>query len=351
MSTVGLKTKRVAGTLVGLFLMAGCATPKPVEVIWPLPPEEPKIKYVRSIYSSADVERKSFFKEIASWIVGEKRSAGLSKPYAIHVGSDGRIFVTDSAYPAVLIFDPKNEKFTLIGLEGPGVLTKPVGMTTDSAGRIYVTDTVQDRAVVYDHDGNFLLAMGEKGRFEQPVGIAVNEALNRVYVVDTRKHKISVFDSREGKFLFESGSRGAEDGQFNWPTNVVIDKEGNLYVMDTFNFRVQILNADGKFISKFGQIGTGLGRFSKPKGIAIDTEGHIYVVDAAFNNIQIFDKEGQLLLFFGGFGNRPGQLWLPAGIYIDDQDQIYVADQYNHRINIYQFLSDNYKARQAAAKR
>ena len=337
--------------LAFILFLTGCATRKPAEVMWPLPPDEPRIKFVKSISSAEDVEKKSILKSAANLISGTSGSGlRLAKPYAVHVDRDGRIFVTDSAWASILMFDVKNDKFTLIGTEGPGVLAKPMGVTTDSTGRIFATDTVQNRAVAYDHDGNFLFAMGERGRFEQPVGIAVNDALNRVYIVDTKKHKIMVFDSRDGKFLQEIGDRGIEDGKFNWPTNLVLDKEGKLYVMDTFNFRVQILDPDGKFISKFGSIGSGLGQFAKPKGIGIDSEGHVYVTDAAFNNVQVFDAQGLLLMFFAGFGNKPGDLWLPAGLAVDQDDQIYVADQYNHRVNVYQYLSEKYKARQAAKK-
>jgi len=343
------KVKRFIPIVALIGAMTACATPKPAEIIWPLPPDPPRIKFVKSISNSTDVERKGFWSSISEWITGARSGARLSKPYAVHVDREGRLFVTDSAWPAVLIFDIPKQSFSVIGLEGPGILAKPMGVTTDASGRIYVTDTLENRAVVYDHDGNFLLGIGEKGRFDQPVGIAVNDALNRVYIVDTRKHKVSVFDSKDGKFLFEFGQRGVEDGQFNWPTNIAIETDGKLFIMDTFNFRVQVFDPEGKFLSKFGSIGTGLGQFAKPKGIALDSEGHVYVVDAAFNNIQIFDQQGQLLLFFGGFGNRPGQLWLPAGMYIDHNDQIYVADQYNHRIEIYQYLSDKYKAGQAAA--
>ena len=331
-----------------LLAVFGCAAIKPADLVWPLPPEKPRIKFLESIQTTNDIERPSIWKRLSRLITGKRTVARLAKPYAVHMDRRGRLLVTDSAYPALLIFDMKNHKFSLIGLEGPGVLAKPMGVTTDSTGRIYVTDTVQNRAVVYDADGNFLMAMGRRGRFIQPVGIAVNEALNRVYIVDTKKHNISVFDREEGKFLFEIGRRGVEDGEFNWPTNIAIDKKGRLYVMDTFNFRVQVLNADGKFQKKLGGLGTALGHFAKPKGIGIDSEGNIYVADAAFSNVQIFNQEGQLLLFFGGFGNKPGQLWLPAGMYIDHEDKIYVADQYNHRINIYQFLGKKYQADQMA---
>jgi DNA-binding beta-propeller fold protein YncE len=325
--------------ILALCLVAGCATArKTPEIVWPLPPETPRIKYLKSISAVEDIQKKSIFTRMKEAVIGKDPTARLGKPYAVHA-RDGRIYVADSAWRKVLIFDTEKPDFFILGLEGPGMLSKPQGVTADSQGRIYVTDTLQKRAVVYDREGNFLLAMGEAGRFDRPVGIAVHEPLKRIYIVDTLKHNVSAFDT-EGKFLFEFGGRGTEDGKLNFPTNISIDKEGKIYIMDTMNFRVQIFDQDGKLLNKFGSIGTGFGQFSKPKGIGVDSEGNIYVSDAAFNNIQIFNPQGQLLLFFGGFGDRPWQLWLPAGLYIDEDDQIYVADQYNRKINIYKYLPE-----------
>jgi len=68
-------------------------------------------------------------------------------------------------------------------------------------------------------------------------------------------------------------------------------KEGNVYVTDTLNNRVEIFDADGKFISAFGKSGDGPGHFARPKGIAIDRDGHIWVVDAVQQRVQVFDTE------------------------------------------------------------
>ncbi len=324
-----------------VLFLAACATGKraELEILWPLPPDPPRIKYVGSISSVDDVRRDTFGRRVRETVVGKDPTARLGKPYAVHVDRDGRIYVADSAWRKVLMFDRAGHEFRILGLDGPGVLSKPLGVTTDQDRRVYVTDTVQNRVVVFDPQGEFVMGIGERGRFGRPVGIAVNDALGRVYVVDTRKHSVMVFKKEDGAFLFEFGGRGTEDGRFNFPTNVALDRDGNVYVMDTFNWRVEIFDADGKFLGKFGGVGSGFGQFSKPKGIGVDSEGHIYVADAAFNNVQIFDRQGQLLLFFSEFGNRAGQLWLPAGLAIDSQDRIYVADQYNKRINIYQYLA------------
>jgi DNA-binding beta-propeller fold protein YncE len=329
-------------TVLIAVLCFGCASSpeKKRDIVWPAPPEQPRIKYVKSVSSEADVEKPSFWKGLKTVLTGKEPKPGLDKPYAVHADRQGRLLVADSAWGKILVFDFNLNSFSIIGVDGPGILNKPQGVTTDSSLRIYVTDVSQRRGVVFDRGGKFLFAFGEQGKLERPVGIVLNENLKRIYVTDTRRHSISVFDMLDGKFLFEFGKRGTADGEFNFPVNLAIDKDGKVYVMDMFNFRVQIFDPDGKFESKFGSVGDGLGQFSKPKGIALDSEGHIYVVDAAFNNIQIFDQKGRLLLFFGEFGSRDGQFWLPAGMDIDSNDRIYVADQYNHRINIYQYLGE-----------
>ena len=347
------RVRRFGALIALLWVCYGCAASpaKRPELFWPGAPEEPRIQFIKSVSSEADVEKPSFGKWLKAILTGPEPKAGLVKPFAVHADREGRLLVADSAWGKILVFDFKNNGFFIIGVDGPGVLKQPQGVTTDSAQRIYVTDVLEKRGVVYDHSGKFLFAFGEHGKLEWPVGIALNESLKRIYVTDTRRHSISVFDMQDGRFLFEFGGRGTEEGKFNFPINLAVDKNGKVYVMDMFNFRVQIFNADGKFEFKFGSVGDGLGQFSKPKGIALDSEGHIYVADAAFNNIQIFDQEGRLLLFFGELGSRNGQFWLPAGIDIDANDLIYVADQYNHRINIYQYLGERYKKQQQAEEK
>jgi sugar lactone lactonase YvrE len=333
-------------------LMVGCAgTPAPTrDMVWPLPPDPPRIKFVKSITSAGEVGKESFFGKIKRVLVGGDPEARLVKPYAVHADQEGRVFVVDTGWRKVLVFDYPNGRFFIIGVDGPGMLSGPAGVTTDSEGNIYVADGLQRRVVVYDREGQFIYAIGKRGQFDQPVAVALNEPLARIYVVDRKKHNLQVFKLGDGEFLFEIGQRGTEKGEFNVPTHLFIDSTGRIYVTDTFNFRVQIFEPDGTFVSTFGAVGTAFGHFSKPKGIAVDKEGHIYVADAAFNNVQVFDDQGRLLLFFGGFGYQPGQFWLPAGMDIDNQNRIYVADQYNHRINVYQYISQSEPTSQDPSK-
>jgi len=139
------------------------------------------------------------------------------------------------------------------------------------------------------------------------------------------------------------------------PSHVTVDHEGNVYINDSFNFRVQKFDADGKFIKSYGYQGDTLGGFARPKGIAIDREKHLYVVDTAFENVQVFDEESTyLLIFFGGFGPEPGSMYMPSAAYVDyknlkyfqkyvDKDfkikyLVYVSNMLGpHKINVYGF--------------
>ena len=119
-----------------------------------------------------------------------------------------------------------------------------------------------------------------------------------------------------------------------------VDKDGNVYISDTLNNRIQIFDADGKFISMFGKAGDAPGTFQRPKGIAIDSDGHIWVVDASQCNVQIYDKDGHLLAFFGYGGGLPGQFGLPAGIAIDKNNRVVVSDQVRGRIQVFRYITD-----------
>jgi DNA-binding beta-propeller fold protein YncE len=154
-----------------------------------------------------------------------------------------------------------------------------------------------------------------------------------------------VFDADSFKRLRTIGgpakSEGDEDpGVFSKPTNVTVNSEGNVYVADTINNRIQIFDADGEFISMFGKAGDGPGYFERPKGIAIDSDGHIWVADAAQGQVQIFDREGHLLGYFGYPGILTGMLGLPAGLYIDKNNRAFVTEQLSGRLSIFRYTTD-----------
>jgi DNA-binding beta-propeller fold protein YncE len=343
----GSKTSVLLGLLI--IILAGataCAPPlyerKPADLVWPLPPDAPRIKYVDMFRSTLDFERKKGFIDT---LFGEEQVEGFNKPYGVAVDKEGKIYVTDIG--RVFVIDLKKKEYEFIGMDPtPGRLANPIGIAMASDGRLFVADTAADRVFVY-MKGKYVAAIGKTGEFEGVSGIALDEKRGLIYVVDTRKHVVNVYALEDYSKIRTIGKRGTERGEFNFPTNVAVDAEGRAYVVDTMNFRVQVFDHDGTYLRSIGTMGDSPGSFARPKGIAIDSEGHMYVVDAAFQNFQIFDQEGKLLLFVGGAGVNPGQFLLPAGMTIDDEDRIYVVDQYPGSVQIFQYLGEKWKRKQA----
>jgi DNA-binding beta-propeller fold protein YncE len=327
-----------------LFLLPSCAPEfekKPVDIVWPLPPDEPRIKYVDYIRGSMDIVKKKKFTEA---LFGEESLDVFIKPYGVTVDRQGRIYVTDKG--RVWVIDLEKGEYTFLGTEpGIGRLANPIGIATSSDGRVFVADVSQDRVFVYK-DGKPVALLGHEGEFKSPSSIAIDEKRNRIYVCDSNSHIINVYNLDDYKKIMTIGKRGHDKGEFNFPTNIALNSEGHLHVVDTGNWRIQVFDPDGNLIRTFGQIGDVPGTFTRPKGIGIDSEDHIYVVDAAFENVQIFDKEGRLLMPFSGPGIEPGQLSLPAGLFVDHNDRIYVVEQVNKRVQIFQYMGKKWKESQ-----
>lgn len=331
MSSIKMRKCTFLIIIAAVALLACESVPKRIEpdnLVWPLPPDTPRIKYLRSIYTEDDIERQYSFTEL---LFGASAPASLIRPYGISA-RQGKVYVSDIGYRRVLVFDLRAKRVTALGDEGG--IQMPANAVADSAGRVYVADAGGSKISLYDAGGGYTTAFVVRG--SAPVSIALNESLGRIYVVDRRNHRVVTL-GLDGRQLFEFGGRGNEDGKFNIPLDITLDSQGDLYVLDSGNFRVQMFNADGGFLGKFGSVGDAPGFFANPKGIAVDSDGHIYVTDAAFSNYQIFDRQGNTLLFVGTLGPRPGQMHLPAGIAID-QDVIYVADQLNRRIQVFEYL-------------
>ena len=91
-----------------------------------------------------------------------------------------------------------------------------------------------------------------------------------------------------GTFVTTWGSSGTGDGQFNAPLGVATDGNGNVYVADTNNNRIQKFDASGTFLATWGIAGSGNGQFSDPTGVATHGSGDVYVADAGNNRIQKF---------------------------------------------------------------
>ncbi len=89
------------------------------------------------------------------------------------------------------------------------------------------------------------------------------------------------------------------DNEFNQPTDVAWDSQGNSYFSDGYvNSRVAKVNAKGEWIASWGSLGSGPGQFDTPHGIAVSPANEIYVADRGNRRIQVFDQNGKYLREF-----------------------------------------------------
>jgi DNA-binding beta-propeller fold protein YncE len=323
---------------------------KSKQLVWPLPPEQPRLRFVQEIHGTADVEpnKKVSAMERIAGVRKREFKPIFVKPFGVAVDSKGRIFVSDNAQGIVFVMDREHHQVNYIGLMGPPKLGTPMGIHVDAKDRVWLADGTAQRIYAFDPDLNLRAALG-KDELSNPVSVATDLSRNRLYVVDSKLHCVVVYDSETGKFITKFGKRGIEDGQFNFPTDIAVGLDGRLYIADAMNRRVQVFDADYKFLDKFGQEGLKWGQFRKPKSLALDEYQNVYVVDSDFCNFQIFDQKKDLLLFLGEYGDGPGQFEVPQQIRIDSQNLIYVVDQMNQRIQIFKLLNGATDTAAAAA--
>lgn len=171
-------------------------------------------------------------------------------------------------------------------------------------------------------------AWGEEGdgpgQFSYPRGIAVDSNGN-VYVLDTGNHRIQKFTSK-GIFLDEWGSKGFGDGEFSTPNGIAIDSNDDVYVTDSYYCRIQKFTPTGDFIAKWGVKGTKDNEFDSPTGIAVESDDDIVIADSKNRRIQKFTSDGEFIRNWGTEGTGNGQFLYPTGVAIDSNDNIYVAE-------------------------
>ena len=316
-------------------LLAGCAAvpaPEPQAqgtAFYPPLPYPPRIQHLKTLTGERDMGAAA--SELAKFVLGDdSRAQQLKQPYGVGLYG-GKLYVVDTSAPGLAVFDLVQQRFELLTGAPSGRMKRPINITIDSDGTKYVTDTGRDQILVFDRGDRFVQSFGSEGQFK-PVDTAI--AGDRLYVTDIQHHQVQVLDKHTGALLFKFGSSGSKPGELFHPTNIAIGTGGDVYVVETSNFRVQRFTGEGKPVRMYGDIGSERGSFSRPKGIALDRNGRMYVGDAAFQNVQIFDSDGRLLLFFGQPGGDVEGLNLPAGLKVDYDNVPYFQSYADPRFQI-----------------
>ena len=334
--------------LVGLAVLSvaslGCP-PKRIgkEVVWPPAPDTPRIKFVTSFRSAADLDL-STSASVLRTVLGGDRDIVLQRPMGMALSNDGqRLYVADQTLQQVLVADFAAK--TMVEFASQLDVGTPFGVAVDSDDNVYVSDQSGRRVVVFDKAGKQLRIIGAKDAFVRPTGLAIDKKRGLLYVADPATvsapdHRVLVFTTAGEPVRVMGTGRGAMDGQFHFPIFLDVDAEGRLYVGDTMNFRVQVFEADGRFVRKYGEHGDGVGAFARLKGLAHDGFGNLYAVDGEYAVVQMFNPSFDVLMFFGGRLPLLEYLDLPSGIAIDPAtNRIYVANELNPRINVYELIN------------
>jgi DNA-binding beta-propeller fold protein YncE len=171
----------------------------------------------------------------------------------------------------------------------------------------------------------------DNGQFNSPTGITVDSNGN-ILVSDTANGRIEKF-SPTGAFLSTMGTKGSGYGQLGDPNGIAIDRAGNIYVAEASNHRVQKLAANGTFIDEWKGPDSG---FYGPRRIAIGPDDSIYVADQGRARIVKFRPDGQVLTIWGSGGTGDGQFKDHTSVAVDpNTNRVFVADPINRRIQVF----------------
>lgn len=225
---------------------------------------------------------------------------------------------------------------------GKGLFVMPHGLEVDNQDNIWVTDCGLHQVFKFDSNGNLLMTLGEarvsgndSEHFNLPTDIAVT-ADGSFYVSDGYGNSRVIKFSKEGDYLFEWGKLGNEKGEFKIPHGIDLDNEGNVYVADRENNRIQKFDRKGKFITLWQNQVT-----DQLYSVTIDKHNnHLFGIDYLIvynkvvkgSDIFRFDLDANLQVQFGRSGHYEGSVTRYHDIQIDKEGSIYVGDILGNRI-------------------
>ncbi len=230
--------------------------------------------------------------------------------------------------------------FSIYGKEKIGQFRNPSGVAIDeNTQTLYVVDRLNYRIVATDLDGNAVFTIKEPGkgkRFINPIYIDV-DSKGQIYVTDTGVAGMYVFDNK-GKFIKNFEPKDKNGKKMGWvPLGMDFDKDDNLYVADKGLHRILKFNKDGKLLLSFGKlkqiskVNSGGSFFYFPNDVALSPNGDIYVSDSNNYRLQVFDKNGKFKKVVGVGGVPRGLAWLEGG----PSSGLYTVNVIDQKVAVY----------------
>ena len=262
----------------------------------------------------------SQFTELAHMAV-----SGDGYVYALDVGQNG-------AYSTALKkFNSSGVYQSRWGNAEPGQFTDPMGVTTDTAGNRYVVDYLTGRIQKFNSSNQYIAEWGGRttdhtaGKFyNEGFLMLASDGSNNIYATNTA-------------FIEKFNSSGANTGSWALPANkyatgIAASSGGTVYVgtVDSISGASSVLrySSAGALLGQWGGTGSGDGQFATGgvMGMDVDSVGNVYVVDSGNFRIQKFSSTGTYLAKWGSQGGGNGQFEAALALSIDPQDRVYVID-------------------------
>src|SRR5215217_288090 len=224
--------------------------------------------------------------------------------------------------------------------------SKPYGLGIAPDGNLWVANGGKDRFEIFAPDGTYLETWGTpgsaEGEFEfyapeSGYGTAYGDvdfdADGNIYVLDTGNHRVQKFDP-DRKFLLAWGSKGDGEGQFLAPPSIAVSPDGRVYVSDEKRHDVQIFDSEGTYLGALGEEGSGDGQFGVTAGVAVDANGDVWVADYTSGRIQRFSADGEFRDAWGSPGSGDGQISSPDGVAVDAMGHVFVIEAGSLRVQV-----------------
>ena len=240
----------------------------------------------------------------------------------------------------VLMVDPESGK--LLNSWGGNLFIMPHGLTVDEDNNVWLTDVGLHQVFKFSHEGKLLLKLGEakipgksKTHFNRPTDVAIAKD-GSFYVSDGYGNSRIVKFSENGKYLFEWGKKGNEQGEFDTPHAIDLDINGNLYVADRENNRIQVFDSAGKYLKQFANKSFGRifsVRIDKNAKKVFSIDDHTFLkIKHRGSDIFTLDTDGIIKTRFGRSGSYDGEVSWYHDIAIDSKQSIFVGDILGNKV-------------------
>ncbi len=227
---------------------------------------------------------------------------------------------------------------SVVGGDDTAAFDKPLDIKVTDEQKVYVSDHGIPGVVVFHLKNKDVPMLGGgryPGEFVRPTNIALDDQGN-LYVLDTDRKSILVFDRNENmtrQLNFAAEMKGGG--------GLIYDKAGKrLICADVKGDKVVMLTTEGKVLGSFGTPGDQDGQFNRPSTVAINSKGEIIVGDMMNARIQVFDSNGKFLRKFGTRGDSPGEIQLMKGVAVDSEDHVYVSDGKGNKVEVFSDKGD-----------